>query len=546
MKTYVHNIKKTIKQSIIVALVLLLGTTQINAQETTYSVYSVEGINTEGADFSPMYYKDNVVFASERPDKRTVRHRWGKDKRTFLDLYIAKVEDSTNLVKEIDYFSIDKLNTTYHESNAVFTNDHQTIYFTRNNYYKKRYKTDKKGINKLKLYKATRNEDDTAWKDLEELPFNSDEFSTGHPALSADNKTLYFTSDREGGFGKTDIYKVKINEDGSYGEVMNLGQDINTTGKEMFPFVTKDNKLYFSSDGRKGLGGLDIYKYNLNSKDKATSLGTSINSSADDFGIIINETQNPRRGYFSSNRAGGLGDDDIYGFTEQRKEEIKIIKPCEQSVTGYVRDKQLNIPLANAKVIIKQTKDSKTIATIMTDLHGKFSYKLPCNNNYTAIASKEYYKPDQDTFNTTDKAELALDLNFDLGLVDGLTYNDRNEMIINIKPIYFATNKSTIRPDAARELDYIVRIMNQYPKMIIKAASHTDSRGRDSYNEALSKRRAESTMNYITRKGISSNRITAQGYGETQLTNGCTNGVRCSKGEHQLNRRTEFIIMIEK
>jgi hypothetical protein len=229
MKTYIHNISKRTLQSIIVALVLLLGTTQINAQETTYSVYSVEGINTEGADFSPMYYKDNVVFASERPDKRTVRHRWGKDKRTFLDLYIAKVEDSTNLVKEIDYFSIGKLNTTYHESNAVFTNDHKTIYFTRNNYYKKRYRTDKRGINKLKLYKATRNEEDTAWEDLEELPFNSDEFSTGHPALSADNKTLYFTSDREGGFGKTDIYKVKINEDGSYGEVMNLGQDINTT-----------------------------------------------------------------------------------------------------------------------------------------------------------------------------------------------------------------------------------------------------------------------------------------------------------------------------
>ncbi|TVZ55225.1 outer membrane protein OmpA-like peptidoglycan-associated protein [Lutibacter sp. Hel_I_33_5] len=527
MKNIINN--KIILIAFVMFLVVNIQAQEKDTKLINYKVHSVKGINDVGLDFSPVYYKDKLVFSSERADKKS-----------FLDLYTIRIDNPKKGTSKIEKFSIEKLSKTYHISNIAFSKDYRTIYFTRNNYFKKRFKPYKKNVNRLKLYRAHRNIEDTEWESIKELPFNGDDFSTGHPSLSKDDKTLYFSSDRPGGYGKTDIYKVGINEDGSFGKIINLGKEVNSSEREMFP-TTKENELYFSSDRNNGQGGLDIYKYNLNKKNEAINLGKTINSSVDDFGIVFNP-ENPNKGYFSSNRKGGLGSDDIYGFTE----ETTIIKPCEQIVYGVIKDKKLSTPIAFAKVIIQNAISKENIEELNADAKGNYSYTLPCSKNYIALASKEYYKEEQKPFSTSTKSGINNELNFNLELIDDLKYNNNNEAIININPIYFDTNKSTIRPDAAKELDYIVSVMNKYPEMKIKATSHTDSRGKDSYNEALSTRRAESTRSYITSQGISPSRITAIGYGESQPTNHCENGVKCSKEEHQLNRRTEFIIIRQK
>lgn len=481
--------------------------------------------NSENSDFGSYIFEDKLYFASAARNNNKV-YSWNKE--PFLDLFEVTITEDE---KGITYSSpseitANKVNTDYHEASVAITNDGKTLYFTRDNVNKRnKIQYDKEGTTHLKIYKATLIDEE--WTDAVELPFNDDVFSTGHPALSSDNKTLYVVSDRDGGFGQTDIYAVAINDDGTYGEPLNLGEKVNSEGREMFPFVSKDSTLYFSSDGYLNLGLLDIYKSNILKGDDSgpENLGAPYNSGYDDFAFFINsETQ---KGYFSSNRPNGKGSDDIYSFNS---------KKCKQILEGVARDNTTGIPLTNVDVrLIDET--GKVIEDVTTEANGTYTFDVNCNKTYSIVGTKTDYKEDKKSITTSDEDEKVNTL--DLSLIP-LIWD--NQIVIN--PIFFDFDKWDIRTDAQYELENIVDVMRKHPQMIIKIESHTDSRGSDRYNLKLSDRRAKSTREYLLSRGVAPERITsAIGYGETKLLNKCANGVPCTEEEHQLNRRSYFYIL---
>ncbi|WP_417860593.1 OmpA family protein [Winogradskyella sediminis] len=483
--------------------------------------------NTENSDFGSYMFNNTLYFASSSASDSKV-YNWNKE--PFLDIFQLEVtteDDNSQSYGSPSEINADGLNTDYHEASVAITKDGKTMYFTRDNTTKRnRLKYDKEGTTHLKIYKATLEGDQ--WSNVEELPFNDDLFSTGHPALSPDNKTLYFVSDRDGGLGQTDIYSVSINDDGSYGEPENLGDEINTEGREMFPFISNDNTFYFSSDGHLNLGLLDIFESNI-LKEEATkapvNIGAPFNSGYDDFAYFIDS--DTQKGYFSSNRPGGKGSDDIYSYT---------VTECHQQITGIAKEKRTDIILSG--VTVKLIDDTgKILEEVTTAEDGSYLFDVECGKTYTVLGSKTDYVDDKGSVTTSNENEKVNTL--DLTLRPLIT---EDQIVIN--PIFFDFDKSDIRTDAQYELENIVDVLRKHPEMIIKIESHTDSRGRDKYNLKLSDRRAKSTRDYLLSRDISPDRIeSAIGYGETQLLNDCGNNSNCSEEEHQLNRRSYFYII---
>lgn len=483
--------------------------------------------NTIYSDFGSYIDNNTLYFASAKDDGKKI-YNWNKE--PFLDLFQITIseEDNKRTYGSASEISAENVNSMYHEASIAITNDGKTLYFTRDNVNKrKRLKYDKEGTTHLKIYKATlKNE---KWDDVVELPFNDDVYSTGHPALSADNKTLYFVSDREGGIGQTDIYSVTINDDATYGEPENLGEKINTEGREMFPFIAKDSTLYFSSDGYLNLGLLDIFKSNIlkGERTEPENMGAPYNSGYDDFAFFM-ESDN-KKGFFSSNRPNGKGSDDIYSFNST---------PCKQEITGIARDSKTNEILAEVTVRLID-ESGKVIEELVTEDDGTYNFTVDCEKTYTIVGSKPDFKDDKKTVTTTDENEKenVADLYLEPLILD-------NQIVIN--PIFFDFDKWNIRTDAQYELESIIDVLRKHPDMEIKIESHTDSRGPDRYNLKLSDRRAKSTRDYLLSRGIDAKRIeSAIGYGETQLLNRCSNGVKCTEEEHQLNRRSYFYILNE-
>lgn len=512
---------------------------ELSSTEKVYiDVVNLE-INTSYSDFGGYEYNDRMFFASTRTseslrDKQI--YNWNEE--PYLDIFETTINENNGIKQygNVTPLNIPEINTKFHESSIAITNDGKTIYFTRDNLNKRnKLDADKKGTTHLKLYKASL--DSETWKDIEELPFNSDDYSNGHPALSPDNKQLYFVSDRlyQGIDVQTDIYVVDILDDGNnYSEPRNLGSSINTAGREMFPFVAKDSSFYFSSDGFINLGLLDIYKSDfikdINSEPK--NLGAPFNSGYDDFAIFLNSES--KTGYFSSNRKGGKGNDDIYSFSSYE---------CEQLVKGTVRDKQLNEPIAMALVELIDSS-GKIINTITTDALGNYMFEVDCEKKYSIRASKPDFDDDVKSLITTstNKNEVIIDLYLDCPLCEIPC-----EIVIN--PIYFDFDKWNIRTDSKVDLELIVDIMRNHPKMKITIESHTDRRGSLKYNDKLSEKRAISTRDYIISRGIDQDRIvSAIGYGERQLliSNDIINNMKTTKAKeeaHQKNRRSYFRIV---
>lgn len=496
--------------------------------------------NTKYSDFGGFSINDKFYFASATPIAGTNNRIYKWNRQPFLNLYEATVVK--NDLTTIDLIRKNKLvspiSTRYHESNAVITKNGRTMYFTRDNYDGDKVRRDKNRKIRLKLYKATRGENNN-WTNIIELPFNNDEYSNGHPALSPDEKTLYFVSDMPGGYGATDIYKVAIYADNKFGNPENLGGVINTEGREMFPYVDKNHIMYFASDGHLGLGALDIFESRKEENEgftKPKNLKAPFNSNLDDFGFWINEEET--KGFLSSNREGGKGDDDVYSFTLDRKKRLQKPLVCSQVINGLVIN-------ANTKAIMPHTsvklldEEGKVLETTKSDENGLYTFKASCTTIYKVLASKQDYRPDFKGVHTTPENN---GINrADLRLTPLIIDNQ-----IKINPIYFDFDKSNIRPDAQYELEHIVTVMNNHPDMRIRIESHTDSRGGKNYNRSLSDRRAKSTRSYIISRGIPMYRIeSAIGYGESQLLNHCDdkNSEACSEEEHQLNRRSYFYIV---
>nr|WP_315197500.1 OmpA family protein [uncultured Flavobacterium sp.] len=499
--------------------------------------YSMEDseINTEFSDYGTSFFGDKIVFSSARTNGKVYQRKDSWTGEGFTNLFMASKNDDGRL-STVERFS-DNINSKFNESTAVFTKDGETVYFTRNNYLEKKGK-DKDGTIMLKIYRATLKKD--AWENITELPFNSNNYSVAHPALSPDEKSLYFASDMPGTLGQSDIFKVAINFDGSFGIPENLGDTINTEGRETFPYVTANNELYFASDGHPGLGGLDVFVCKLEKEKRyinVLNVGEPINSPKDDFAFLIDA--GTKLGYVTSNRDGGAGNDDIYKFKELKK----IQYPCDQSLAGSVTDKQSGIPLAGSKVTLYDNQ-YKMLKAVIVDDAGKFDFgQVECDSKYYIRTEKEKYTTIEVPVNIPDESGTTFVPLMLEKAIKELKVGDDLAIILELKPIFFDLNKSNIRPNAAIELAKILDVMEQNPNIKVDIRSHTDSRNSKDYNEKLSDRRAKSTMAWLVKNGIDKKRLTSKGYGESQLLNKCSDGVKCTESEHQVNRRSEFIIM---
>ncbi|HMK06333.1 MAG TPA: OmpA family protein [Flavobacterium sp.] len=509
---------------------------EIKANSGRYEITDA-GINSAYSDYGSAFFGNKVVFATARDTGGFAqkKHKWTN--QHFTNLYYADMTTDGNLGTPKKFAK--NLNSKFHEDSPVFTNDGKTMYFTRNNFNNGKKGKDASRITLLKLYKSTLQikEKDTVWSQAEEVSFNNNNYSVAHPTLSADGKLMIFASDMEGTHGQSDLWKVAINGDGSFGTPENLGTTINTEGKESFPVLTDEGELYFASDGQPGLGGLDIYmaKMNADGTFKAPlNIGAPANSSQDDFAYLINTKT--RKGFLSSNRDGGKGFDDIYKFLETRK------LVCEQNLSGIVTDLETGLPLPNTKVTLFDDKFVK-LKEVMADDKGFYDFGMvECGKPYYVRAEKEEYETKEQKI-TISKESGKTDLPIQLERkVKPVTVGDDLAKAFGIKIIYFDLDKWNIRPDAALELEKILDVMKQYPNMKIDVRSHTDCRASNKYNDKLSDRRAKSTMAWLVKNGVEENRLTGKGYGETQLVNKCADGVQCTEEEHQANRRSEFII----
>ncbi|WP_442267606.1 OmpA family protein [Tenacibaculum sp. ZS6-P6] len=481
--------------------------------------------NTAFSDFGGFIYNDKLYYSSSKPlSKNKKLYKWNN--QPYLNIY--QVNHNYENLDVATPELINDLTSEYHESNLILTKDGNVAYFTRDNFDGKKLKGDENRISHLKIYKAEKK--DNKWINIIELPFNSNSYSCGHPALSLDEKTLYFVSDMPNGFGGTDIYKVDLLEDNKFGEPKNLGKNINTESREMFPFIDVNNTLYFASDGHLGLGALDIFetKFENGNYTKPVNVGASINGPFDDFAFVINKEYT--KGYFSSNRKGGKGDDDVYSF---------VIYKCKEDIQGFVTEKNTNKPLNNVKVRLIN-EYGEPVKEQLTNESGGYSFKyLDCEKKYTVVASKDDYKHTKADVITRDVDKKIINKNIQL---ESLIVE--NQIVIN--PIYFDFDLFNIREDAEYELEHIVSVMTNHPNMVIKIESHTDSRGSKEYNRSLSDKRAKSTRDYLISRGISINRIqSAKGYGEDILLNNCSdiNINKCSEKQHQINRRSTFYIL---
>ncbi|MFP2996293.1 OmpA family protein [Spongiivirga sp. MCCC 1A20706] len=556
----------------------------LDSIKTNMLLYDIKNsrYNSNASDFAPSVLNGELVFSSARDSGTYSRFRAKWNNEAFLDLYVTVNNQDTLSTKSVPFKG--KINTKFHESTSVFTKDGNTMYFTRNDFSGGRQGRDRTRTTRLKIYKSVKTK--KGWSKPKELPFNDKSYSVAHPALSPDETKLYFASDMPGTLGASDLWMVEIKGDDTYGEPVNLGPSINTESKETFPYISSENNLYFASDGHVGLGGLDIFVSKVLEDDnfgEVINVGKPINGPTDDFTFVIDEES--RVGYFASNRKGGKGSDDIYLF----KLRPKTIEELEQLVMGLVTDADTNEKIVGAKVTILDEELQRQKDTLTDDL-GIYEIKLSQEDlkdgsvESTIRAEYSGYVPNEETFLRTreidtffiniqlrkvgvpgdppidDSKNVTIDVDADGNPVTTNTPEETNTVtppvvniepdigddlakVLQLKPIYFDFDRSSIRYDAKLELDKIVEVMKKYPQVIIDVRSHTDSRGKDIYNMALSNRRANATVAYLVDKGISPNRITGKGYGETKLVTNCPNGIRCTVHQHQLNRRSEFIVV---
>ena len=480
-------------------------------------LYNVESskISSDKSDFGAVLYDNTLYFASAR---NTARKKYQMTEEPYLDIYKADYNADGTITNAVPVTS---LNSKWHDGPITISTDGNTAYFASESFKEKICEKDKKAnakFSQVYLFKAVRNGD--KWDEITPLPFNDKTFSTSNPSLSRDGKTLYFSSNRPGSIGGNDIWKVAINTDGTYGNPQNLGNKVNTEGNESFPFIADDNKtLFFASSGKPGLGGLDIFKIDLSSDAEATNQGKPVNTDKDDFAFTFNESK--KTGFLSSNRDGN---DDIF-----------LVNPiCGVNVTIVVTDAKTSAILANASVSILDDKKN-VIATEMSNAKGEVSYRVECDKPYVVQASKDGYVGN--TFAVTKGSGPTFKVDAALEPIETIVTD--KEIVLN--SIYFEFDKSNITQEAAFELDKIVQVMKNNDKMIILAKSHTDNRGSDQYNLALSDRRAKSTVQYIISKGIAGDRVSGKGMGKLEPKVAC--GTTCTEEQHAQNRRSEFLIV---
>jgi outer membrane protein OmpA-like peptidoglycan-associated protein/tetratricopeptide (TPR) repeat protein len=471
-------------------------------------------INSDKSDFGAVLYNDVLYFSSAR---NVSGKKYGWNDEPFLDIYQSNLKPDGSFSEPT---SVSELNTRFHEGPVSITADGNTIYFSSESFNSNLY--EKNNAKRLKfgqvhLFKAKK--ENGNWAEITPMPFNDKKYSTSNPSIDKEGKTLYFSSNMPGSVGGIDIWKVKVNNDGTYGVPENLGDKINTAGDESFPFITDDNVLYFASNGLTGFGGLDVFFVDLKKNDTPVNVGKPVNTEKDDFALTYNTIK--QLGYVSSNRSG---EDHIYSSIPICKGQIKVV----------VKSLKDDTVLIHSKVLILD-ENSNVIGTQMSNEKGEVVYDVDCEKIYIVEVYKDGY--------VTEKIPLAkflggvITVNVVIKPIDVVI--TETEIILN--PIYFDFNKSNITKQGAEELDKLVYVMSQNDKLKIYVKSHSDSKGDDKYNLNLSDKRAKATVQYVISKGIDASRISGRGFGETELKIDCKN--KCTDEQNAINRRSEFLLV---
>ncbi len=499
----------------------------LSSSENYYRIKNLDDLNTPKAEYAPVYMNSFLYFTSNRDGGKI----YGVTGTPFTDLYRVRTQGANINIRSLQALDPVINHSDINEGSIAISTDGTSIIFAKGNSGKAT------GNNNVNLY-FTRFRNGQ-WLEPRPLTVNTPDSWDSTPALTSDGNTLYFSSTREGGYGGTDIYSAQLNRRGRWVDVQNLGPQINTAGDEMFPFVSEDGKLYFSSNGHPGFGNLDLFAATRRrGKINVENLGQPMNSAADDFGFYQFDLT---RGFFSSNRPGGKGDDDIYTFVNEDP-DLKVVNYFVKGTTYTKDDANKKIVLPNTKVML-MAADDEVISEAFTSENGTFKFRVYAEENYNLVGEKTDYFTTRKEFTTFNKSvdkstltEFITNVTFDTEIMmDRIVL----EKAIVLNNIYYDLDKANIRPDAAKVLDSLVLIMQDNPDIFIELGSHTDVRAPDDYNMDLSQRRAKSAVDYIIRNGIKAERIVAKGYGETELI------IQNAKTEeeHQRNRRTEFKVL---
>ena len=485
---------------------------ELQGQAKLYNIVKSD-VSSDKTDFGAVLTNDNnVYFASAR---NTSKRNSNFNEEPYLDIYRATYNANGTIS---DAVAVDNLNTKWHDGPVSITSDGNTMYYGSESFNEKEFTKDKEKnakFGKIYLYKATKEGDN--WSNVKPLPFNNRGYDVRNPSISKDGKTLYFSSNMPGGFGGEDIWKVSVNGD-EYGTPENLGAKVNTEANESFPYITDDNILFFSSNGKQGFGGLDVFRMDLTKGSDAMNVGEPVNTSKDDFAFTYNAAK--KVGFFSSNRDGN---DDIF----------KADPICNVQALVRVKDAKTGKVIEGATVMLVDEKQ-KTISNQTTAVNGETSTGVMCNTAYSAQVSKSGYESGVFEVKKAENEQVVVEalLNPIMPII--------TETEVILQPIYFEFDRSNITAEGAAELDKLVIVMNEHPNMVIFAKSHTDSRGSDKYNMNLSDRRAKATVQYLISKGIAKDRISGQGFGESEPKVACK---PCNEEQHAQNRRSEFLIV---
>ncbi|WP_210416902.1 OmpA family protein [Echinicola soli] len=496
-----------------------------------HELQNYELLNTSGIDYAPVVSEDFLYFTSSRRASGV----YPATGQGYTKLYRARANGVKVDVQNIQALPEFRNEENLNQGAIAISPDGNTIIYARGNSLSKK---DLPEVNLFISYFRGSGFTDPVW-----MPVNEDEtYWNSTPAFSVDGEVLYFASNRPGGYGGIDLYKATKLANGDFGNPQNLGAEINTPGNEMFPRPVGE-QLYFASDGHPGFGKLDLFVAEAKEgKTTITNLGKNINSISDDFGIFF--TNFPKEGFLTSNREGGVGDDDIYYFQDNTPKPKVVnvflnVKTLQKTTEGET-------VLPSARVALYDST-KQTVGGDFSNEQGRLRFRLEPNADFTLIASKNGYFTKSVPYSTLGKTPAQEDLIQDVTNVtlDTTIVLDKLELekAIVLENIYYDLDKADIRPDAAIELDKLVKILQDNPEISIELSSHTDSRASDEYNRDLSQRRAQSAVDYIISQGIDKSRLVAKGYGEEQpvIENAQT------EEEHQRNRRTEFkVIDIEE